>query len=105
MELNFDHVTKRLDNLEDRMSGIEEKHTRFERLHATPPSSASSSSPPERGRNWRSPPELQVCFGVTTTMSNGIFFSMRSGEYMQLSMKKNSSIWMKGIYVHRRTSC
>lgn len=59
MELNFDRVTKRLDNLEDRMSGIEEKHTRFEWLHATPPSSASSSSPPERGRNRRSPPELQ----------------------------------------------
>jgi hypothetical protein len=62
IERNFGRVTERLDRLENKVADIEEKHNRFESLHATPPSSASSESPGDndRSRNRRSPPELQV---------------------------------------------
>lgn len=61
VELNFKHVIQRLDSLEDRVTGMEERH---HRLETASPSSASSVSPPEGGRNRRSPPELQVCCNV-----------------------------------------
>ena len=58
----MERVTEKLNSLENRITDIEGKHSQFEMLHATPPSSAPSTSPMEHNRNRRSPPELQVRF-------------------------------------------
>ena len=59
IENNFQDVKGRLNELEDRMASIENKHKEFELQHASPVSSSESST--ENGRKRRSPPELQVC--------------------------------------------
>ena len=59
IENNFQDVKGRLNELEDRMAGIEYKQRQFELQHASPISSSESAS--EKGRKRRSPPELQVC--------------------------------------------